>query len=75
MSDSPAPLKTCPQCGVALPSDATEGLCPRCLMNEAMHSTDSNPDGLASVVPTAFMAEPAVSGNLPAEPEIGRAHV
>ena len=32
MSDSSALPKTCPQCGTALPADATDGLCPRCLI-------------------------------------------
>ena len=30
---------TCPKCGAALPSSATAGLCPRCLMAEAMAPT------------------------------------
>ena len=44
LSESP---KTCPKCGVALPSSATAGLCPRCLMAEAM-------------VPTQADTEPAI---------------
>ncbi len=36
MSDSSAPPKSCPQCSAALPAEATEGLCPRCLMAQAM---------------------------------------
>jgi serine/threonine protein kinase/formylglycine-generating enzyme required for sulfatase activity len=39
MSDSSAPSKSCPQCGVALPSEATEGLCPRCILSQAMQAT------------------------------------
>jgi serine/threonine protein kinase/formylglycine-generating enzyme required for sulfatase activity len=39
MSDSSALSKSCPQCGAALPAEATEGLCPRCLMAEAMQPT------------------------------------
>ncbi len=39
MSDSSALPKSCPKCGTDLPSEATEGLCPRCLMAEAMQPT------------------------------------
>jgi formylglycine-generating enzyme required for sulfatase activity/serine/threonine protein kinase len=39
MSDSSALPKSCPKCGIDLPSEATEGLCPRCLMAEAMQPT------------------------------------
>ena len=39
MSDSSALPKSCPKCGADLPSEATEGLCPRCLMAEAMQPT------------------------------------
>ena len=39
MSDSSAHSKSCPQCGAELPAEATEGLCPRCLMAEAMQPT------------------------------------
>jgi serine/threonine protein kinase len=39
----PGPVSiSCPQCGAALPVTATAGLCPRCLMAEAMVPT--NPD-------------------------------
>jgi predicted Ser/Thr protein kinase len=45
---SPSP-GSCPNCGTALPSAGTEGLCPRCLMAEAMRVTepglDSKPPG------------------------------
>ena len=39
MSDSSALSKSCPQCSGELPAQATEGLCPRCLMTEALQST------------------------------------
>jgi serine/threonine protein kinase len=39
MSDSSAHSKSCPKCGAVLPSDAPEGLCPKCLMAEAMQPT------------------------------------
>jgi len=39
MSDSSALPKSCPKCGAALPSEATDGLCPNCLMNEALQPT------------------------------------
>ena len=36
MSLTSVPPNSCPQCGAALPAGATEGLCPRCLMAQAM---------------------------------------
>jgi len=39
MSESTASSQSCPKCGAALPSAATAGLCPRCLMAEAMVPT------------------------------------
>ena len=48
MSESTASSNSCPKCGAALPSAATAGLCPRCLMAEAM-------------VPTQVDAEPAAA--------------
>ncbi len=39
MSDSSALPKSCPKCGTELPAEATDGLCPRCLMGEAMQPT------------------------------------
>ena len=48
MSKSTGSSDTCPRCGAALPSAATAGLCPRCLMAEAM-------------VPTQAGAEPAAA--------------
>lgn len=41
-SDSP---KSCPECGATLPADATAGLCPRCLMAEAMAPTNDGSGG------------------------------
>ena len=54
MNDSTASPKSCPRCGVALPLTATAGLCPRCLMAEAM-------------APTQADAEPAAQPPLPPE--------
>src|ERR1035438_1857250 len=48
MNDSTASSNSCPKCGATLPSTATAGLCPRCLMAEAM-------------VPTQVDAEPAAA--------------
>ncbi len=39
MSESPS--RSCPQCGATLPSEGTSGLCPRCLMAEAMAGTQA----------------------------------
>jgi len=54
MSDKSAASNSCPKCGAALPSDATAGLCPRCLMAEAM-------------APTKADSEPAAQPPLPPE--------
>lgn len=55
MSESTDSSESCPQCGGALPAEATAGLCPRCLMAEAM-------------IPTQGDSEP-VSGRTPLSPE------
>ena len=39
MSETSQSSNSCPQCGAALPSAATKGLCPKCLMAEAMLPT------------------------------------
>ena len=44
--------RTCPKCGVALPADAPQGLCPQCLIKGGLEPS------LASAVP----AEPAAKG-------------
>jgi serine/threonine protein kinase len=54
MSESTASSHTCPNCGAALPSTSTAGLCPRCLMAEAM-------------APTQVEAEPSAQPPLPPE--------
>ncbi len=41
MNESPGSSNSCPKCGVTLPSTATAGLCPRCLMAEAMAPTQT----------------------------------
>ncbi len=47
MSDSSPPPASCPRCGAALPSAGTDGLCPRCLMAEALVVTDAARDSAA----------------------------
>lgn len=42
MSEPTAPENSCPKCGATLPSTATGGLCPRCLMAEAMAPTETD---------------------------------
>lgn len=43
MSEQNEPSSTsCPTCGAALPAQATAGLCPRCLMAEAMEPTQTS---------------------------------
>ena len=40
-------LKSCPKCGATLPVAATAGLCPRCLMSEAMSPTQPDAEAVA----------------------------
>ena len=48
MSESTLPPNSCKKCGAALPSAATAGLCPRCLMAEAMEATQTDAEPAAS---------------------------
>jgi multidrug efflux pump subunit AcrA (membrane-fusion protein)/predicted Ser/Thr protein kinase len=57
MSESTASSNSCPKCGATLPSAATAGLCPRCLMAGAM-------------APTQTGAEPAGAGKTLAPDEL-----
>src|SRR5512144_360949 len=54
MNEPTASSRACPKCGAALPSTATAGLCPHCLMAEAM-------------APTEVGAEPPAQPPLPPE--------
>ncbi len=49
---------SCPNCGTALSSAGTDGLCPRCLMAEAMRVTEpaADPGGLGGTVPPETLA-------------------
>jgi serine/threonine protein kinase len=55
MSEPSEASKSCPNCGASLPDAATAGLCPRCLMAEAM-------------MPTGNEAEPG-TGRTPLSPD------
>jgi len=44
MSELSAFSNSCPKCGAALPASATAGLCPRCLLAEAMVPTQVDPE-------------------------------
>jgi len=44
MSESADSLNVCPKCGAALPATATAGLCPRCLLAEALAPTQTGPE-------------------------------
>ena len=48
MSKPAASSNSCPRCGAALPSYATAGLCPRCLMAEAMVPTQADAEPTAA---------------------------
>jgi predicted Ser/Thr protein kinase len=54
---SPSP-GSCPNCGTALPSAGTDGLCPRCLMAEAMRVTEAaaDPGNMGGTVPPETLA-------------------
>ncbi len=51
MSETSESSKSCPQCGATLPAAATDGLCPRCLMAEAMLPTQTDADPAAGRTP------------------------
>ena len=48
MSESTLSPNCCPKCGAVLPSVATAGLCPRCLMAEAMEAMQIDAEPVAS---------------------------
>ena len=48
MSETMESSNWCPKCGAALPSAATAGLCPRCLMAEAMAPTQGGTEPAAA---------------------------
>jgi len=58
MSESTTSSNSCPKCGAVLPSDATAGLCPRCLMAEAMAPTqvDAEPAAARQTLAPAELA-------------------
>ncbi|MGP8199131.1 MAG: protein kinase domain-containing protein [Limisphaerales bacterium] len=58
MSELPASSTSCSKCGAALPSAATAGLCPRCLMAEAMAPTEAGAETSAArqTIPPAELA-------------------
>ncbi len=58
--------RTCPACGIALPLDAPEGLCPKCLLQRGL---DSGSD--ASTVAPTPLSEPATEGPTPSPPPVG----
>ncbi|PAW77322.1 MAG: hypothetical protein B9S33_20275, partial [Pedosphaera sp. Tous-C6FEB] len=62
MSEAIDGKKACPKCGAALPSAATAGLCPRCLMAEAMMGTQDEATG-----PTGTKILPPQNSLTPAE--------
>ena len=67
MSDSSALPKSCPQCGAALPVEATEGLCPRCLMAQALQPSLVADDVMAVTHP---VSAPAGAGPRGGGPEL-----
>ena len=68
MSENSESSNSCPECGATLPAEVTGGLCPRCLMGEAMlptgdgtgfdaESTPLTPDELAEHFPQLDVLE------------------
>ncbi|HUR47512.1 MAG TPA: protein kinase [Candidatus Saccharimonadales bacterium] len=52
----PTQTSTCPQCGTALLTDAPDGLCPACLLREALPASDSHsPRDKSSPAPAGFL--------------------
>ena len=51
MNDNAIP-KSCPQCGSAIPADAPQGLCPKCILSGADTPTDFYPVGDKPVPPS-----------------------
>ena len=47
MSD---PTRICDACGKTLPADAPEGLCPECLLKQALAGGDSGTESEAAIV-------------------------
>ena len=54
----------CPRCGARLPADAPEGLCPECLLNEAMQGGSGSGHGPGTTTPHS-----PGSGFVPPRPE------
>ncbi len=46
-------VKCCPKCGASLPSEATDGLCPACLLAEALAPTQAGAEPVPSRSPIA----------------------
>jgi len=56
-----SPATSCPKCGVPLPSDAPEGLCPKCLLQAGFESApQSQPPGTAASPASSSFVPPAV---------------
>jgi serine/threonine protein kinase len=67
MNDSSALPQSCPQCGAALRAEATEGLCPRCLMAQAMQPSLVAEDGMMATNPAQQPRAVAADFPLPEE--------
>jgi len=68
MSESSASPKPCPQCGAGLPSESTDGLCPRCMLSQAMNEPPDS-EVLKATVP---VSGPRKSWEPPGAEEMGR---
>ena len=53
MAHQMADLQHCPQCGVALDTDAPQGMCPECLLKQAMARPNPAPGAAPEVAATA----------------------
>src|SRR4051812_46404002 len=53
MSDT-LKLKECPRCGGPIPTEAPQGLCPKCLMAQASIPTETGEGGSAKATPPSL---------------------
>src|ERR1019366_6584702 len=57
----PPPPRICPRCGIALPADAPEGLCPRCVLGVGLAAHTDGPGEFGSHGTRVVQPPPAPS--------------
>ncbi len=68
--DRPTIPRPCPECGVALPADAPEGLCPQCLLKGVISSAHDAAKAAAGTGPYAGPPAPSVEELAPLFPQL-----